>query len=324
MSRLPVMAPLALAAKRISGSAWKRDRSSLRWWSCAAKLRWPLLFVGNGTNILYSDTGMQGIVARIAFEAYSIEDHGDGTALLTADAGLSWPKVINALVPKGWAGLEFGPGIPGTLGGAVVSNAGAHGGDIAQVLAWVDVLDAQRAEDQNEPDFPQEPPVIRRYTHDELDLDYRRSRFRAGRRVEFDANGKLVPPARAMIEPEQIVMQLGIRLHHDDPQKLRALVDQYKRHRKETQPPQKSAGSVFKNPPGDFAGRLIEAAGLKGKRHGKAQISPTHANFIVNLGGASAEDITALIIEAHSRVLEQFGVHLELEVELRGEWGFLW
>jgi UDP-N-acetylmuramate dehydrogenase len=119
-------------------------------------------------------------------------------------------------------------------------------------------------------------------------------------------------------------LQLGIRLHHEDPQKLRALVDQYKQHRKQTQPPQKSAGSIFKNPPGDFAGRLIEEAGLKGKRHGKAQISPRHANFIVNLGGASAADITALIIEAHNRVLDKFGVNLELEVELRGEWGILW
>jgi UDP-N-acetylmuramate dehydrogenase len=289
-----------------------------------ATLRWPLLFVGNGTNILYSDTGVQGIVARIAFDHYTIEDHGDGTALLTADAGVSWPKLINALVPKGWAGLEFGPGIPGTLGGGVVSNAGAHGGDIGQVLEWVDALDVQRSEDQNEPDFPQEPPVIRRYKRDELDLGYRQSRFRAGRRVEFDTGGYLVPAARAMIEPEEIVLQLGIRLHHEDPQKLRALVDQYKQHRKQTQPPQKSAGSIFKNPPGDFAGRLIEEAGLKGKRHGKAQISPRHANFIVNLGGASAADITALIIEAHNRVLDKFGVNLELEVELRGEWGILW
>lgn len=290
-----------------------------------ATLRWPLMFVGNGTNILYSDVGIPGIVARIAFEHYTIEDHGDGTALLTADAGVSWPKLINALVAKGWAGLEFGPGIPGTLGGGVVSNAGAHGGDIGQVLEWVDALDIQRSEYQNEPYFPQEGlPVMRRYKRGELDLGYRQSRFRAGRRVQFDTGGNLVPAPRAMIEPEEVVMQLGIRLHHEDPQKLRGLVEQYKQHRKQTQPPQKSAGSVFKNPPGDFAGRLIEEAGLKGKRHGKAQISPIHANFIVNLGGAGAADITALIMEAHERVLEKFGVHLELEVELRGEWGFLW
>ena len=90
-----------------------------------------------------------------------------------------------------------------------------------------------------------------------------------------------------------------------------------------TQPPQQSAGSVFKNPPGDFAGRLIEQVGLKGRIHGKAQISERHANFIVNQGGASAADVVALIVEARNRVIEQFGVELELEVELRGEWGEL-
>ncbi len=115
-------------------------------------------------------------------------------------------------------------------------------------------------------------------------------------------------------------MRLGVRLHREDPQTLRALIDEYKQHRKRTQPPQQSAGSIFKNPEGDYAGRLIEAAGVKGKISGGAQISERHANFIVNVGGASAADIAALIREAHNRVSERFGVKLELEVELRGEW----
>ncbi len=290
---------------------------------CSA-VRWPVLFVGNGTNMLYSDMGVPGIVARIAFDHYTIEDHGDGTALLVADAGVSWPKLINELVPKGWGGLEFGPGIPGTLGGGVISNAGAHGGEIGQVLEWVDEVDVRSSENQDEAELPQEAPVVRRVAHDELALVYRNSRYRADRRVQFNEAGYPVPAPRAMIEPEEIVLQLGIRLHQEDPQKLRSLVEQYKQHRKQTQPPQQSAGSIFKNPPGDFAGRLIEAVGLKGKMHGKAQISPRHANFIINSGGASAADIVALIIEAHDRVLEQFGVDLELEVELRGIWGILW
>lgn len=290
---------------------------------CSA-LRWPVLFVGNGTNILYSDMGVSGIVARIAFDRYTIEERGDGTALLVADAGVNWPKLINDLVAKGWGGLEFGPGIPGTLGGGVVSNAGAHGSEIGRVLEWVDELDVRRSELRDEPELPQQAPVVRRLSHDELELAYRNSRFRADRRVEFNEAGYPVPAPRAMIEPEEIVLQLGIRLQREEPQKLRALVEQYKLHRKQTQPPQQSAGSIFKNPPGDFAGRLIEAAGLKGKMHGKAQISPRHANFIVNTGGASAADIVALIIEAHDRVLEQFGVDLELEVELRGVWGVIW
>src|SRR5438477_11946086 len=114
-------------------------------------------------------------------------------------------------------------------------------------------------------------------------------------------------------------MQLGVRLHHEDPHKLRMLIEQYKQYRKRTQPPQQSAGSVFKNPPGDYAGRLIEVVGLKGMTYGKAQISERHANFIVNVGGASAADIAALIREAHNRVSERFGVELELEVELHSK-----
>jgi UDP-N-acetylmuramate dehydrogenase len=279
-----------------------------------AERRWPLLFTGNGTNVLYADEGVRGIVARIAMNSYTIEDHGNGTALLVAGAGVSWPRLLNELAPAGWGGLEFGPGIPGTLGGGVISNAGAHGGDLAQVLEWVEVMDAQRCEELAI------APLVRRYEHAELALGYRHSRFRAQRRVQFDEAGYPVAAPRKLIEPSEIIMQLGIRLHKEDPRTLRALIEERKQHRKRTQPPQQSAGSVFKNPSGDYSGRLIEAAGMKGKMCGGAQISERHANFIVNVGGASAADIAALIREAHSRVRERFGVDLELEVELRGEW----
>src|SRR5436309_2485320 len=136
---------------------------------------WPLLLVGNGTNVLYADGGVRGIVARAALNNYTIEDHGDGMALLVADAGLSWPRLLNELAPLGWGGLEFGPGIPGTLGGGVISNAGAHTGDLARVLQWVEILDARGS-----------APIVRRYEHEELDLSYRHSRFRSSRRVQFD------------------------------------------------------------------------------------------------------------------------------------------
>jgi|SRR6266446_1425793 len=276
--------------------------------------RWPLLVVGNGTNVLYADGGVRGLVARLALNSYSIEDHGDGSALLVAGAGVSWPRLLNELAPLGWGGLEFGPGIPGTLGGGVISNAGAHDANLGQVLEWVEVLDV-RSSSEDQPTVP----TIRRYQHDELDLSYRHSRFRAQRRVQFDEQGYPLGAPRGLIEPNEIVMQLGVRLHREDPQKLRTLIAHYKQHRKRTQPPQQSAGSVFKNPAGDYAGRLIEQAGLKGLTRGKAQISQRHANFIVNLGGASAADVAALIREAHNLVYEQFGVDLELEVELRGE-----
>jgi len=278
---------------------------------CMAR-RWPLLITGNGTNVLYADAGVRGVVARVALNSYSIEEQGNDSALLVAGAGVSWPRLLNELTPLGWGGLEFGPGIPGTLGGGVISNAGAHGGDLGEVLAWVEVLDATVADE--------EAPRVVRYEHDELGLRYRHSRFRAARRVQFDEQGYPIAAPRKPIEPAEIIVQLGVRLHHAEPQTLRATIDEHKQHRKRTQPPQQSAGSVFKNPEGDHAGRLIEAVGMRGLTYGGAQISERHANFIVNVGGASAADIAALIRAAHTRVREQFGVDMELEVELRGEW----
>src|SRR5579883_983835 len=250
-----------------------------------ANQRWPLLVVGNGTNLLF------------------------------ADAGVSWPRLLNELAMLGWGGLEFGPGIPGTLGGGVISNAGAHGSNLGEVLAWVEAVDARHCIEQ-----AGEVPVIRRYQHADLDLAYRHSRFRAERRIQFDERGYPLAAPHKLIEPSEIVIQVGVRLHREEPEKLRAIIEDHKQHRKRTQPPQQSAGSVFKNPPGDYSGRLIEAAGLKGLTRGKARISERHANFIVNVGGASAADVAALIMEAHNRVHERFGVDLELEVELRGEW----
>src|SRR5205809_2263006 len=134
--------------------------------------QWPLLLVGNGTNILFADAGVRGIVARIVLDNYTIEDQGDKTALLVAEAGVSWPRLLNELAPQGWGGLEFGPGIPGTLGGGVISNAGAHSGNLGQALEWVDVLDARSSSEEELID-----PTVCRYQHDELDLSYRHSRF---------------------------------------------------------------------------------------------------------------------------------------------------
>ena len=140
--------------------------------------------------------------------------------------------------------------------------------------------------------------------------------------MRFDEHGSLIPAKRHLIDPPEIVMALGIRLHREDPQKLRADIARYKEYRKMAEPVQRHTGTVFKDPPGDEASRLIEQAGMKGKahEHGKAQIAERNANYMVNLGGASASDIAALVVEAHQRVLEQFGVDLELDVELHGEW----
>ena len=284
---------------------------------CVAQ-HWPLLIVGNSTNVLYADAGVRGIVARVALNTYSIEDHGDGTALLIADAGVSWPRLQHELAPAGWGGLAFGIGIPGTLGGAVISNAGAHNEELGEVLEWIEVLDARRSSEDGEDEISL--PLMRRYLHDELDLSYRHSRFREQRRVRFDEHGSLIPAQRHLIDPPEIVMALGIRLHREDPQKLRADIARYKEYRKMAEPVQRHTGTVFKDPPGHEASKLIDQAGLKGKTRGKAQIAERNANYIVNLGGTSASNIAALVVEAHQRVLEQFGVDLELDVELHGEW----
>ncbi len=283
-----------------------------------AQERVPLLVAGKGTNVLYADAGVRGMVAHIALDAYRIEEQSDGTALLVAEAGVSWPRLLHELAPLGWGGLEFGVGIPGTLGGGVISNAGAHNDDLGQVLEWIEVLDARGCNAAGADEFSL--PLVRRYQHDELDLGYRHSRFREQRQVRFDASGQFILPLRGMIEPAEIVILLGIRLHRVDPQQLRAHSDQYRQHRKMTEPAQRHAGSIFKDPPGDEASRLIAQAGLKGRIHSKAHISEVNGNYIVNGGGGQAADVAALIKEAHQAVLTQFGVDLELDVELHGEW----
>ena len=272
----------------------------------------PVMFVGNGTNVLYADAGARGAVVRIGLEAWDLRDVDQvaGTALLVAGAGVSLPKLVNELAPLGWAGMEWGAGVPGTIGGAVVSNAGCHGQCISDNILSARVLDARQPAH----------PIVSEIVAADLGLAYRQSRFRRDRSVGFGADGLPLPVMRAAIDPVEVITGATFTMRRDDVAAIRGRVAHYKQYRKETQPPQPSAGSVFKNPPGDHAGRLVEAAGLKGHIIGGAAISAKHANFIVNLGGAKAADIVALIALAHTTVKERFGVELELELEPRGDW----
>lgn len=274
--------------------------------ACATEHQAPLLFVGNGTNVLYADAGARGIVVRVGLEDWSLSKVKQ-QFFLSAGAGVSLPKLINEMGVMGLAGLEWGAGVPGTIGGAVVSNAGAHGQTTADTLLDVRVFDVTTR-------------TIRTMTHEALGLDYRDSRFRSHRSVVFVPSGQPIIPARLPIDPTEIIITARFRLTQDESGQIQERIARYRHHRKETQPPQPSAGSVFKNPPGDFAGRLVEAAGLKGAQRGGAEISEKHANFIVNRGGATAADIMGLIVAAHTAVLAQFGTDLELEVEPRGDW----
>jgi UDP-N-acetylmuramate dehydrogenase len=282
--------------------------------AAAGAHQWPLMLVGNGTNILFADAGARGIVARMLMNDWSLEEVDENHCRLTAGAGVSLPRLINELARHGWAGLEWGAGVPGTIGGAVVSNAGAHGACTADTLQSVTVLSSSGGAGEAS------TPVVRTLMRPELDFAYRHSRFRAGRRVNFDDADRPVAAPRELLEPAEMILGGIFLLRRVEPSDLQARVNAYRQHRKETQPVQASAGSVFKNPPGDYSGRLIEASGLKGTTYGKAQISPLHANFIVNPGGASAADIVGLIALARRTVRERFGVELELELELRGDW----
>jgi UDP-N-acetylmuramate dehydrogenase len=274
---------------------------------------YSLMVVGNGTNVLYADAGIRGIVMQMALDQWSVAPR-DGGALLMAGAGVSLPRLVNDLAARGLTGLEWGAGVPGTIGGAIVSNAGAHNGNIAATVQRARVLRvrsdgaAHGAVTVSDMDLAA------------LGLAYRHSRFRSHRRITFDDDGRPTVPAQGLIDPTEMILGGTFLLAHAPVEEVRARVAAYRRHRKETQPVQGSAGSVFKNPPGAHAGRLIEAAGLKGATVGGAQISPVHANFIVNAGGATARDVVALIALARRTVREQFGVELELEVELRGAW----
>ena len=184
--------------------------------------------------------------------------------------------------------MTWACGIPGTVGGGVVQNAGAHGRSMADVLQSVTVLDEQ--------------DTTRRIPAKELELVYRGSILKKG-------------TARA-----SVILSAEMALQRGDPAELTALMAEYNAWRRKHQPVGANCGSVFKNPPGDYAGRLIEAAGLKGERAGGAEISSLHANFIVNTGGATADEVMALIEQTRDKVLRQFGVTLELEIELVGEW----
>lgn len=249
----------------------------------AIEWRVPCTVIGKGSNILVSDTGIPGIVISLGQLMSRVEWHGETDVFV--ESGLSLPRLAKLAADRGLAGIEFGSGIPGTVGGGVVMNAGAHGGEMADIVRRVHVIDAAGEH--------------RVFSRDELNFAYRRSRFSQN--------------------DEHVVIGADLSFLPEDPEVIRERMKAFARQRRTTQPlGRPSSGSVFKNPPGDYAGRLIQAAGLKGERIGQAQVSPVHGNFIVNCGGATADDVMRLIDHVRNRVQRAFGVELQLEVELVG------
>ena len=242
----------------------------------------PLTVIGSGTNLLVRDGGVRGVVLRIDEHLARIERKADG---VRAEAGAKLSAVARFAAQHDLTGLEFGAGIPGSIGGAVVMNAGAYGGEMADVVERAETFDRLGREHS--------------YEAADLDFSYRHS---------------------ALAGTEEIVARVELRLSPGDGVAIAARMSEFAQRRQETQPLSlPSAGSVFKRPPGDYAGRLIEAAGMKGHVVGGAQVSEMHAGFIVNLGGATARDVLTLMDEVRNAVRRQSGVELEPEIRVIGE-----
>jgi UDP-N-acetylmuramate dehydrogenase len=256
-------------------------------YSLARKADEPVFIFGSGSNVLVGDRGVRGVT--IENRTNRIEGpspNGAGFKARVA-SGMSFAALARRLSSDGYAGIEWACGIPGSLGGAVVSNAGAYDRSLK------DVLNGARLGDEHGNVIALSP--------EDLEFDYRNSAF-----------------TRGTIH-DKVVLSVDLRLQRGDSKTLRERLREFDEQRRAAQPPGRNCGSVFKNPPDNPSWWYIEQAGLRGHTIGKAQFSERHANFILNLGGASAADILALMELAQARVQEQFGVALEPEVALVGE-----
>jgi len=252
----------------------------------------PYIIIGGGSNILIADNGISGLVILNKAKGVNFRHTGYGV-VCTAESGVNLSSLARQCIVKGLGGLEWAISVPGTVGGAVVGNAGAHGGDMSNTLLAATIWEPGKD--------------LRIFSNEELEYSYRSSILKE----EQGDHG-----------PRRIVLSAELDLKPEPVEVLVARADGFIAHRKQTQPGGASTGSMFKNPENYYAGYLIEAAGLKGLRIGGAHISEKHANFFINDQGATAEDIRALIAEAWNAVREQFGVELQLEVELVGDWRF--
>ncbi len=248
----------------------------------------PYMVIGNGSNVLVSDAGIEGVVLRLAGEFEDItlkEIVPEGICEVTAGAGAMLVKLAVSAGKKGFTGLEFASGIPGTVGGAVLMNAGAYGGEIKDTIVAADVLTKDGK--------------VKRLEAEALELSYRHSR---------------------LMETGDIILKAYFSLTVRPKIEISAVMESYRKARQEKQPLEFfSAGSTFKRPTGYFAGKLIQDAGLSGYSIGAAQVSEKHAGFVINRGGATAEEVMRLIRYIIKTVEEKFQVTLEPEVRFLGK-----
>jgi len=262
------------------GSADELGDTVARLWELGA----PYIILGGGSNVLVSDRGVRGVV--VLNRAKDVRFDSGDQPKVWAESGAGFSSLANRAAEHGLAGLEWAAAVPGTVGGAVYGNAGAFGGDMAGNLIYAELLTENRRE---------------RWPVERMEYGYRTSVLKQST-LKF------------------VILAAEMRLNHSTKEAVRFKIGEFVSKRKSTQPPGASMGSMFKNPPGDFAGRLIEVAGLKGARIGNAEISAVHGNFFINHGDTKSSEIRKLIEMAQRTVAEKFGVKLELEIELIGEW----
>ena len=255
------------------------------WVELARDLKEPYLIIGRGTNLLVADKGFRGLVIENRCLDFTLDAENHA---VRAEAGVLFALLARKTAKHGLAGLEWASGIPGTVGGAVVNNAGAYDRAVADVICRVTTLDHRGR--------------IQELAFEDLKLGYRTSRF------------------RGQDSHEEAILSADFTLSPESRKVLTERTARYDALRRACQPHEPSAGSVFKNPPHLSAGQLIEQAGLKGKRIGDAQVSPKHANYIVNLGSAKGNDVLKLINMVREAIWQRFDIKLELEIEVIGEW----
>ena len=246
----------------------------------------PYYVIGAGSNLLVAESGVRLVIIVNRARNIKVDAHHEPPTVW-AESGANLGTIARQVALRELSGLEWGATVPGTLGGAVFGNAGAHGGDMAGNLVLAEILHRQLGRVN--------------WSVDQMDYTYRSSTLK-------NQSG------------EAVLLAARLKLGHDNSGAIQARMEEFSSRRRRTQPPGASLGSMFKNPTGDYAGRLIEAAGLKATRRGGAEISQVHANFFINLGDATADDIGELIALAQTTVKEKFNVQLELEVELLGDW----
>lgn len=248
--------------------------------------RYNFYLLGNGSNILFSDRGVRGAVIRLGEEFKTVQwRESEGVVHASVGAAYALTQLVREASRRGYAGLEFAEGIPGSVGGALYMNAGAYGSEFEKV---VEVVEAMTSDGE-----------AMRLAREQMTFSYRDSHLPAG----------------------TVVTRVTLRLEKTEATRVSAKVRELTTRRKQSQPSGfPNSGSMFRNPAGDYAGRLIEAAGLKGKQIGQSQISERHANFFINLGGAKAAEVRELMALAQTEVRRRFDVELVPEIKFLGDW----